>query len=79
MFSSICDNFFFVFFTPEIDNIAQYIYCYFISIRIYPVSQLLFNSLQNIMPTNHSNYKFNNYYNNQTHYLFKFIKILIPI
>ena len=45
IFSSLCDNFSYIFFLPEIDIVVQDIYYYFISLPIYSISQILLNSM----------------------------------
>lgn len=64
IFSSICDNFSYVFFLPEIDIIVQDIYYYFISLPIYSISQMLLNSLKQIMQYVHFGYNFDNFQGN---------------
>ena len=64
IFSSLCDNFSYVFFLPEIDIIVQDIYYYFISLPIYSISQILLNSLKQIMQYVHFGYNFDNFNEN---------------
>ena len=61
IFSSLCDNFYYIFFIPEIDTIIQDIFFYFINLPIYSISQILLNSLSKISFFIHRGYKFNNY------------------
>ena len=65
IFNSLCDNFSYVFFLPEIDSVVQDIYYYFISLPIYSISQLLLNSMKQIMQYIHFGYDFNNFEGNK--------------
>ena len=49
IFSSLCDNFSYLFFLPEIDFIVQDIYYFFLSLPIYSISQILLNSMKQII------------------------------
>ena len=61
IFSSLCDNFSYVFFLPEIDLVVQDIFNYFISIPIYSISQILLSSMKQIMHYVHFGYDFDNF------------------
>lgn len=61
IFSIICKNFTYIFFLPEFDNIIEKIFSYFINLPIYPVNQLLFNTLNNLSSYFYYGYCFNNY------------------
>ena len=61
IFSSLCDNFSYIFFLPDLDIIVQDIYYYFISLPIYSISQILLNSLKQIMQYIHFGYNFDNF------------------
>ena len=61
IFSSIIENFPYLFFIPDIDTIVQGIYCYFIDLPIYSISQILLNSLYNVTLFAHYGYNFDNY------------------
>ena len=61
IFSSLIENYSYIFFMPEIDEIIQDIYFYFISLPIYNISELLFDSLTNVMYLIHHGYKFDNF------------------
>jgi len=65
IFSSLCDNFSYIFFLPEIDIVVQDIYYYFISLPIYSISQILLNSLKQIMQYIHFGYNFDNFTDNE--------------
>ena len=65
IFSSLCDNFAYIFFLPEIDVVVQDIYYYFISLPIYSISQILLNSLKQIMQYVHFGYNFDNFLDNE--------------
>ena len=65
IFSSLCENFSYIFFLPEIDAIIQDIFFYFINLPIYDISVILLNSLTQIVYITHHGYKFNNYSNNE--------------
>ena len=65
IFSSLCDNFSYIFFLPEIDVIIQDIFFYFIDLPIYNISEILLNSLTQVMYIIHYGYKFNNFSNNE--------------
>ena len=65
IFSSLCDNFSYIFFLPEIDIVVQDIYYYFISLPIYSISQILLNSLKQIMQYVHFRYNFDNFTDNE--------------
>lgn len=61
IFSNLCDNFYYIFFLPEIDNIIQEIFFYFINLPIISISQILLNSLYKISFLIQHGYKFDNY------------------
>ena len=61
IFSSLCDNFYYIFFIPDIDIIIQDIFFYFIDLPIYSISQILLISLSKVSFFIHRGYKFNNY------------------
>ena len=64
IFGSLCENFSYVFFLPEIDIVVQDIYYFFINLPIYSISQILLNSLKQIVQYVHFGYKFDNYQEN---------------
>ena len=64
IFSSLCTNFSYLFFLPEIDNVIQDIYYYFLSLPIYSISQILLNSMKQIMHYVHFGYNFDNFEGN---------------
>ena len=61
IFSHLIENFYYIFFLPDVDTIAQDIYLYFISLPIYNISQILLDSLSPVACLIHNGYKFNNY------------------
>ena len=61
--SNLCENFGYIFFLPELDVIVQELYYYFINLPLYTISQILFNSLSQIVYLIHHGYKFNNFNN----------------
>ena len=65
IFSSLCENFSYVFFINNIDSIVQDIFYYFISLNVHYISQILFNSLKQVMQYIHFGYDFNNYEGNE--------------
>lgn len=65
IFSSLCENFSYLFFLPEIDLVVQDIYYYFISLPIYSISQILLNSFKQIMQYVHFGYNFDNFQENE--------------
>ena len=64
IFNSLCENFSYVFFLPEIDIVVQDIYYYFISLPIYSISQMLLNSMKQMMQYIHFGYNFDNFEGN---------------
>ena len=64
IFSSLIENFPYLFFIPDIDVVIQEIYCYFINLPIYNISQILLNSLYNVIFFAHYGYNFDNYPSN---------------
>ena len=62
IFNSILENFGYIFFIPDLDEIIQEIYKYFINIKIYKISQIFLSSLNDIYTLSQTlNYKFENY------------------
>ena len=72
IFSSLCDNFYYIFFLPEIDSIIQEIFFYFINLPIISISQILLNSLSKISVLFHNGYKFDNFSNDKELYNTKY-------
>ena len=64
IFNSICENYGYIFILPEIDDIIQDIYKYFINLPIYKINILLLSSLKDLYDLSDTNYKFENYDNN---------------
>jgi len=61
IFCSICENYGYIFIIPEIDDIVQDIYNYFINLPIYKINLLLLSSLKDLYDLSEINYKFENY------------------
>ena len=62
IFNSILENFGYIFFIPDLDEIVQEIYNYFINIKIHKINLIFFSSLNNLYSLTQSlNYKFENY------------------
>ena len=61
IFSNLCENFSYVFFINDIDIIVQDIFYYFINLKVLNISQILLNSLQQMMQYVHYGYDFNNF------------------
>ena len=64
IFSSLIENFSYVFFLSDIDVIIQDIFVFFISLPLYNISQLLLGSLAPLVFITHHGYKFNNFSTN---------------
>ena len=75
IFNSILENFGYIFFIPDLDEIVQEIYNYFINIKIYKITQIFSSSLNDINSLcQNLNYKFENYpedirKNKQNHFI----------
>ena len=62
IFNSLLENFGYIFFIPNLDEIIQDIYKYFINIKIYKISKIFSSSLNDVYSLSQSlNYKFENY------------------
>ena len=62
IFNSILENYGYIFFIPDLDEIVQDIYNYFINLKIYKINQILFSSLSDLYSLTQSlDYKFENY------------------
>ena len=61
IFNSICENYGYIFIIPEIDDIIQDIYRYFINLPIFKINILLLSSLKDLYDLSETNYKFENY------------------
>ena len=64
IFNSICENYGYIFIIPELDDIIQDIYNYFINIPIFKINQILLSSFNDFYSIAQTNYKFDNYDNN---------------
>ena len=79
IFNSICENFGYIFFVDEIDDLVQDIYFYFINLSIYSINQILLTSLEDLLNLSESNYNFENYDNNKESKKQKFLSFLYQI
>ena len=62
IFNSILENFGYIFFIPDLDEIVQEIYNYFINNKIYKINKIFFSSLSDLCSLCEAiNYKFENY------------------
>ena len=62
IFNSILEKFGYIFFIPELDEIVQEIYNYFINTKIYKINKIFFSSLSDLYSLCETiNYKFENY------------------
>ena len=62
IFNSILENFGYIFFIQDIDDIIQKIFNYFINLKIYKITRIFFSSLFDLCSFAQSiNYKFENY------------------
>ena len=62
IFSSILENYGYIFFIPDLDEIVQDIYNYFINIKINKINQIYFSSLNDLLCLSQTlNYLFDNY------------------
>ena len=62
IFNSILENFGYIFFIPDLDEIIQDIYNYFINIKMYKLNRILFSSLTDLFSLSENlTYKFDNY------------------
>ena len=62
IFNSILENYGYIFFIPDLDEIIQEIYNYFINIKIHKINLIFFSSLSDLYSLSQSlNYKFDNY------------------
>ena len=66
IFSSLIENYGYIFFLPGIDSIVEEIYFYFINLPLLRISQILLGSMKQIMFYIHYGYKFNNYNNGES-------------
>ena len=64
IFNSICENYGYIFILPELDDIIQDIFLYFINIPIPKINKLLISSLNDLFELCQNDYKFQNYDNN---------------
>ena len=64
IFNSICENYGYIYLIPELDDIIQDIFLYFIDIPIPKINKLLFSSLNDLFDLCQIDYKFQNYDNN---------------
>ena len=79
IFNSICENFGYIFFVDEIDDLVQDIYFYFINLSIYSINQILLTSLEDLLNLSECNYNFENYDNNKETKKQKFLSFLYQI
>ena len=61
IFNSICEHFGYSFVIPELDNIVQGIFEYFLSLPFLDINQLLLSSLSNLFLLSQERYEFHNY------------------
>ena len=63
IFNSICENYGYIFIIPELDDIIQEIYNYFINVPVFKINQILLSSFIDFYSLSQTNYKFDNYDN----------------
>ena len=61
IFNSICENYGYIFVIPELDNIVQEIFDFFLGLPFLKINQLLFSSLSDLFLLSQERYEFQNY------------------